>query len=96
MTTLTPEQLDMLKGLQPLFKKKMGEWKSGDECIAPDGEVCQITNGDIKTWKLIPALSDSYDDCLRIPKPIDWQNPKRGCWTMLTIENRSDSVFLNE
>lgn len=30
MNTLTPEQLDMIKRLQPLFKKRLGNWQKDD------------------------------------------------------------------
>ena len=41
------------------------------------------------------------DDCLRIPKPIDWQNPERGLWGMINWKrfdikrvSESGGVFL--
>ena len=83
MNQLTPEQLDMIKRLQPLFKEKMGEWQIGDIIILPDGDLDCIYKADVVTWRMMPQLSDAFDDCLRIPKPIDWQNPSRGLWGML-------------
>jgi hypothetical protein len=83
MNQLTPEQLDMIKRLQPLFKEKMGEWQIGDIIILPDGDLDCIYKADVVTWRMMPQLSDAFDDCLRIPKPIDWQNESRGLWGML-------------
>ena len=81
MNQLTPEQLDMIKRLQPLFKEKMGEWKEDDygkygDC---DPEVMVMYIADMNS----PDTPQSWKDIwLRIPKPIDWQNEERGCWGM--------------
>lgn len=83
MNQLTPKQLDMIKRLQPLFREKMGDWQVGDIIILPDGDLDCIYKTDVVTWRMMPQLSDAFDDCLRIPKPIDWQNPERGCWGIL-------------
>ena len=102
MNQLTPEQLDMIKRLQPLFKEKMGEWKEDDygkygDC---DPEVMVMYIADMNS----PDTPQSWKDIwLRIPKPIDWQNPKRGCWGMVdwsyaSIENMSDGsveIYIN-
>jgi hypothetical protein len=79
MNNLTPEQLDMIKRLQPLFKKKMGEWQEGEEGFCIEHRRAYIDN--------CPFAADKYSECdgeqLRIPKPIDWQNPERGLWGMI-------------
>ena len=78
MNQLTPEQLDMIKRLQLLFKDKMGEWQEEDEGFCMEHRRVYIDN--------CPFAADKYSECdgeqLRIPKPIDWQNPERGCWGM--------------
>lgn len=101
MNQLTPEQLDMIKRLQPLFKEKMGDWQVGDIIILPDGDLDCIFKADVVTWRMMPQLSDAFDDCLRIPKPIDWQNPERGLWGMINWKrfdikrvSESGGVFL--
>ena len=82
MNQLTPEQLDMIKRLQPLFKEKMGAWKEDDygkygDC---DPEVMVMYIADMNS----PDTPQSWKDIwLRIPKPIDWQNPERGLWGMI-------------
>jgi len=74
MNQLTPEQLDMVKRLQPLFKSKMGEWKHTDEWICIETGL----HGNIPATMIYPI-----GNVLRIPKPIDWQNPERGLWGIL-------------
>ena len=86
MNQLTHEQLDLIKRLQPLFKEKMGEWKEDDygkygDC---DPEVMVMYIADMNS----PDTPQSWKDIwLRIPKPIDWQNPERGCWGMIDWSN---------
>ena len=73
MNQLTPEQLDMVKRLQPLFKEKMVVITEGDMFFNPFRKaICFVDKGTLV-----------IDGCLVIPKPIDWQNPKRGCWGIL-------------
>ena len=85
MNTLTPEQLDMIKRLQPFFKERMGEWREGDE-------YCFWNKFQNKyLYRQVPPnirqhnMSDAEfsTQVLRIPKPIDWQNPERGLWGMI-------------
>ena len=106
MNNLTPEQLDMIKRLQPLFREKMGEWQKGDSYYVPNPHKRE----DIKPlyyfgcgtyWGI--EFKDVPINAIRIPKPIDWQNPKRGCWMMVdwsyaSIENMSDGsveIYIN-
>lgn len=74
MNTLTLEQLDMIKRLQPFFKERMGEWKCADEWF---GDATEL-HGYIPATMICPK-----PHVLRIPKPIDWQNPERGLWGMI-------------
>jgi hypothetical protein len=82
MSILTPEQIDMLIKLQSLFKKKMGEWQVGDSYVSYDikGIILHRRIGYTEYSEL--KKMDMYE-VLRIPKPIDWQNPERGLWGML-------------
>jgi hypothetical protein len=69
----------MIKRLQLLFKDKMGEWQEEDEGFCMEHRRVYIDN--------CPFAADKYSECdgeqLRIPKPIDWQNPERGLDGML-------------
>ena len=102
MNQLTPEQLDMIKRLQPLFREKMGAWKEDDygkygDC---DPEVMVMYIADMNS----PDTPQSWKDIwLRIPKPIDWQNPERGLWGMINWKrfdikrvSESGGVFLTD
>lgn len=71
-------ELHKHKKLQPLYKRVMGEWQGGDKVITPDRGIHYITKGEVKAQKVFPALSDAYDDCLRIPRTIDSEHPERG------------------
>ena len=93
MNTLTPEQLDMIKRLQPFFKERMGEWQVGDDFAYGNrtGFIEAISRDTIKLSLLWNGLSSgsriiyrrSWHELLRIPKPIGWQNPERGLWGMI-------------
>ena len=73
--TLTPEQIDLLKRLQPLFKEKMGNIKTND----------MIYNLEWKQTNYVAFSHDQnmFQEDLRIPLIIDWQNPERGLWGMV-------------
>jgi len=111
MNTLIPEQLGMSTRLQPLFKEKMGELQEGDyviyasffNCIKIYGVVLKNDGKDTtihyfdKDYEIKKQSNkDLFHHLIRIPKPIDWQNPERGLWGMVdwekwNIENtRSD------
>jgi hypothetical protein len=79
---MTPEQFDMIKRLQPLFKKKMGDIISGDEIVN------QFSLNNPLTTFVTANGQCGLDNCSRIPKPIDWQNPERGLWGM--IDSKKD------
>ena len=76
MNQLTPENLDMIKRLQPLFREKLGDIVDGDELVNPFSDKG-------RTSFVCGNNQMGLDDCLRIPKPIDWQNESRGLWGML-------------
>ena len=85
MNQLTPEQLDMVKRLQPLFREKMGAVKEGDAYafqVLPDQWMIEYHNGVDQNWKSHTEHFRSVQGykTLAIPKPIDWQNPERGLW----------------
>ena len=88
MNKLTSKQLDMLKRLQLKISKSMGEWQEGEEGFCIEHRRAYIDN--------CPFAADKYSECdgeqLRIPKPIDWQNPERGLWGMID----SDEIKLEK
>ena len=94
MNTLTPEQLNMIKRLQPKIVKSMGDWQEGDMYIMHGSNVHFVCKKDILDLSLYKL------PC--IPKPIDWQNPERGLWGMIdwkayTFDIKHDgTVFLNK
>jgi hypothetical protein len=76
--SLTPEQIDMIKRLQPVFKEKMGKAIKGDDYIwLPTMEQ------DVVLSEFQSRCASSGKSFLLIPKPIDWRNPERGCLGML-------------
>jgi hypothetical protein len=93
MEKLTLEQIDLLRRLQTFFKKKMGEWIAGDMFVHENrtGFIESIAGDTIKLHLLWNGLSSgsrviykrNWDELLRIPKSIDWQNPERGLWGMV-------------
>lgn len=84
---MTDIELKYYKALQGVFKEKMGAWKYRDNCWCSKCGVTMYHN----------LCSTRYGrELLRLPLPIDPRNPERGCWFMLTKENRTDKVFLNE
>ena len=101
--TLTPEQIDLLKRLQPFFKEKMGEWQLGDNFYSGDATAIVVnikaTGARDKEERLYSRYYDEYDflasdsmsyankHFLRIPKAIDWQHPERGLWGMVYWNN---------
>ena len=75
---LTPEQLDMIKRLQPVFTAKIKEWADDDLCYCN-----QCGNQILTYWK---HGQQCPVEPLWIPRPIDWQNPERGLWGMVDWE----------
>jgi len=83
MNTLTPKQLDMIKRLQPFFKERMGEWQLFDDLVNSDGEFVAPVIEPMEINTLNDEDIGVNEGVLRIPKPIDWQNPERGLWGMI-------------
>jgi hypothetical protein len=95
---MTPEQLDMYKRLQPLYKRVMGEWQVGDKGCTKIGSPGLIVSlkpetfivrgqrtqiGDI-WFKTIELVKDAeLYDLNHLPLTIDSENPERGLWGML-------------
>lgn len=77
---MTPEQLDMHKRLQPLYKRVMGRWQQGDKGI------CTVHQASY----LFDCFGfDEYccdEEGLRIPLTIDSEHSERGLWEMLKGE----------
>lgn len=90
MNQLTPEQLDMIKKLQPKIIEAMGPVQHGDDyAIEVLPEQWEIeTQGMIKKGNYndycttIERCRQGYN-ILFIPKVYDWQNPERGLWEMI-------------
>jgi len=72
---LTPEQLDMIKRLQPVFSEIIKEWSDEDLCY------CNECGRKILTYE--KHSHGCPVEPIWLPKPIDWQNPERGLWGML-------------
>ena len=91
---MTPEQIDLLKRLQPFFKKMMGEWHHLDSCYC-DKLGVGVVMGSFWRVEFHFHRETHYTmeenvgklSCLRIPKAIDWQNPERGLWGMVHWNN---------
>ena len=84
MNQLTPEQLDMIKRLQSLFKEKMGEWQIRDEGWAEGLGVGVLYHNGLMYFDNGTRVNPMWcDDILHIPKPIDPWNPERGLWKMV-------------
>ena len=90
MNQLTPEQLDMIKKLQPKIIEAMGPVQYGDDyAIEVLPEQWEIeTQGMIKKGNYndycttIERCRQGYN-ILFIPKVYDWQNPERGLYKMI-------------
>ena len=91
--SMTKEQIDLLKRLQPFFKEKMGKWQFNDNGITiyregwinftvfmelDDDTLCVVT----KEYGRINFVP-SDENLLRIPEPIDRYNSERGMWDMI-------------
>jgi hypothetical protein len=59
----------------------MGKWQHGDMCLLINRDVPDFCCMDC--LKNLVYSSRIYNKALRIPKPIDWQNPERGLWGMI-------------
>ncbi len=74
---MTDEELKYFIALQPVFKKKMGELKNGDSyaIISPSTgiHICQV------------VYSKLNNNCIRLPLPIDPDNPERGLLGMINF-----------
>ena len=98
---MTPEQLDLLKRLQPFFRGKMGDARRGDEHafeVLPDDwrtEFHYEMDANFATHTELSRQIQGYNT-LCIPKAIDWQNPERGLWGMIsgdkTIGDGADCI----
>lgn len=80
---MTPEQLDMHKRLQPLYKRVMGSWLQGDNFVSFP-ELDDILTCD-EAYLGHPVSRDGfrYPKAIFIPLTIDSENPERGLWGML-------------
>ena len=110
---MKPEQLEMTKRLQPFFKERMGDWQIGDDIyfgnfpavivqIKKEEGLLYARFEDSRNFLSADTFCFANNNFLRIPKPIDWQNPERGLWGMVdwkayTFDIKHDgTVFLNK
>lgn len=89
---MTPEQLNMIKRLQPKIRAMMVEWQEGDDVYQESFGIGIIINTSVTNLRtIITVYYTSIKDVIvydqetlnDFPKPIDWQNEKRGLWGML-------------
>jgi len=83
---MTPEQLDMHKRLQPLYKRVMGEWQLGDWGYLGETLICATGNLEEKfnhNLDGLPLNELGKASILLIPLTIDSEHPERGLWGML-------------
>jgi hypothetical protein len=84
-------RLMSIPAMQEKFREAMGPWQDGDWGLSiEEGEpgICidaEFINAGERNGAQVP-----------IRLPIDPNNPERGCWFMLTRENRNDKIFLNK
>jgi hypothetical protein len=94
---LTPEQLDMIKRLQPLLKERRGEWQVGDNISLGDESIGIITliknildGGAIyAVWPHNNHFQSrdtqewADENFIWLPRFIDPDQPERGLWGMI-------------
>ncbi len=102
---MTDDELKYYKALQPVFREEMGKWRVGDRCIHKMsyfvGIITEHNEKIMARFETPCGISKIHyepktDHLFHFPLPIDPVNPERGCWFMLTKENRTDKIFLNE
>jgi len=79
---MTREELKYYKALQLVFKEKMGEWELGDRGWFY-GEVIYVTGDTITNPDLFRFDGNIIEEPIRLPLPIDPENPERGLWGMV-------------
>lgn len=79
---MTREELKYYKALQLVFKEKMGEWELGDRGWFY-GEVIYVTGDTITNPDLFRFDGNIIEEPIRLPLPIDPENPERGLNGML-------------
>jgi hypothetical protein len=102
MNELNAKTLKYYIALQPKIREAMGEWQVHDPCWHPEFGLGIVFG--YATKNHLSAHFSGYgniyeraiENFIRLPLPIDPRNPERGCWFMLTKENRSDKTFLNK
>jgi hypothetical protein len=89
---LTPEEIDLLKRLQPKIREAMGTIRKKDSLIY-NGLQCFVSEDVHPSYFRLEfdayVAVDHHEKCfvgsaaLRLPLPIDPVNPERGLWGMV-------------
>lgn len=107
---MNQEELALMIEMQPVLLPVKGDWQVGDKVFyleyRPYG--VGILTVEVPIGKNLVAVDFPDQDTVRLefnfgdpsllwlPLPIDPENPSRGCWSMLTMESKTDKIFLNE
>ena len=86
---MNDEELKYYIALQPFFRKKMGEWQTGDWVFHkekrkvfwvayPEGSFLFVYNREYGSYREI-----FRSNAIFLPLPIDPVNPERGLWGMV-------------
>lgn len=81
----TSEELKYFVALRDVIAGKMGKWRWGDRWYDPDPECIGADTGMVKPGQLIDFSDpeNGMDELVRLPLPIDPENPERGLWGMI-------------
>lgn len=85
---MTPEQLDMHKRLQPLYKRVMGSWLQGDNFVSFPELDDILTCDEAYLGHPVSRNGFRYPKAIFIPLTIDSENPERGLWGMLNDKGK--------
>jgi hypothetical protein len=82
---MTQEELEYysLPKLQKLFREKMGEWRANDKGKFLNNDPEIITKYLLLDLTNPETLEDWKNNWIRLPLPIDPENPERGLWGMV-------------
>ena len=73
---MTDEELKYHIALQGVYREKMGEWPI-------NGDQYNYQNKTFYFGGELPEFDNTERKLIRIPRPIDTENPERGLWGMI-------------